>query len=248
MEFDLQRIAFALRRDMVLLKNTFITGILVGSIILFLLCLFNMVWDQKLSPDEFLGSFTLCLFPLGILFTFTVFREFHDPKLNASFLTLPLASGERLVAKWLLCVPLFVIAFSIVGTLVGFFAMLCGAFLFQAPFDVTILFQIGYWKTIFMFSFVQPVFMVGALSFSKNRLGKTVLILGLLFVSFLFFNFIGFGLLNHDFGIFYGNEITSEAFDEASGDFSIIGKWFYGLIFGPVMLWVAYLKIKEKQV
>lgn len=248
MEFDVKRIGFALRRDLVLLKNTFVTGILVGSIALFLLCLFNMIWDQKLSPDEFLGCFTLCLFPLGILFTFTIFREFQDPKLNASFLTLPLASGERLVAKWLLCVPLFIIIFSIIGLLVGFFVMLFVAVLFQAPFDINTLFDTGYWKTITAFSFVQPVFMVGAISFSKNRLGKTLLTLGLLFMGFLFFNFIGFGVLNHDFGIFYGNEITSEAFDEASGDFSTIGKWFYGIVFGPIMLLVAHLKIKEKQV
>ncbi|MEL6483940.1 MAG: hypothetical protein AAFU57_00930 [Bacteroidota bacterium] len=248
MEFDVQRIGLMLKRDIVLLKNTFLTGILVGSIVLFLLCLFNMVWDQKLSPEEFLGSFTLCLFPLGILFTFTLFREFHDPKLNASFLTLPIASGERLAAKWLLGVPLFIIAFSVAGIVIGFLALFCGAILFRVPFDFGVLLQSGYWNTVFLFGLVQPVFMVGALSFSKNRLGKTLLVLGLLFVGFLFFNFIGFGVLNHDFGIFYGNEITSEAFDEASSDFSTIGKWFYGLIFGPVMLWVAYLKIKEKQV
>ena len=248
MEFEVSRIVQFIKRDITLLKGSIITGILVSSIILFLLCLFNMAWDKELSSDEFLGCFALCYFPLGILYTYAICRELQNPKLNHSYLSLPVSTKERITGKWVNAYVAYTIVISMLAVAVGIFAMIVGTIIFRADFTITSLFSVNYWKIVLLYFFIQPVFLVGALSFTKNRIGKTLLVLGILFIGFLIFNFICFGLLNHDFGIFSGQSSGSNGFDKASQDFSLVGKWFYGLIFGPLMLLVAYLKIKEKEV
>nr|WP_299343695.1 hypothetical protein [Allomuricauda sp.] len=247
-EFEISRIIQFIRRDITLSRGGIITSMLVAGILLFLLCLVNMAWDKKLSSDEFLGSFALCFFPLGILYTFAICREFHNPKLNHAYLSLPISNYERVVGKWLNGYLLYTLVFSFLSVSVGLFAMIVGISILGADFTITSFFSWDYWKVIGLYFFIQSTFMVGALSFAKNRIGKTLLVLGVLFIGFLLFNFISFGILNHDFGIFTGESSGSEAFDRASQDFSLIGKWFYGLIFGPLMLLVAYLKMTEKEV
>ncbi|TAI49163.1 ABC-2 transporter permease [Flagellimonas allohymeniacidonis] len=247
-EFDISRIVQFIKRDLTLQKNTITIGLLVGSIVLFLLYLFNMVWDKRLSADEFLGSFSLCYFPLGIFYVYTMLREFQNPKFNHSYLSLPVSNLERITAKWLNGALLYTLVFSLIGIIVGILAMMVGIVVFGAEMHVTAFFSENYWKVVKLFLLIQPTFMVGALTFSKNRVGKTLMVLGLLFIGFLLFNFIGFGILNHDFGVFSGESSGSEAFDRASQDFSVLGRWFYGLIFGPLMLVVAYFKMVEKEV
>ena len=247
-EFEVSRIAQFIRRDITLLKGSIFTGVLVSGIILFLLCVFNMAWDKKLSSDEFLGCFSLCYFPLGIFYTYATCREFQNSKLNHTYLSLPVSTIERIAGKWINAYVLYTIVFSFLAILVGIFALIVGTIVLRADFTISSLFSVNYWNVVFMYFFIQPLFLVGALSFAKNRIGKTLLVLGILFIGFLFFNFICFGLLNHDFGIFSGQSSGSKAFDRASQDFSLVGKWFYGFIFGPLMLLVAYLKIKEKEV
>ncbi|MEM9076082.1 MAG: hypothetical protein AAGC43_03540 [Bacteroidota bacterium] len=247
-EFEVSRIVQFIRRDIVLLKGSIFTGLLVSGIILFLLCLFNMAWDKKLSSEEFLGCFSLCYFPFGIFYTYATCREFQNPKLNHAYLTLPVSTFERITSKWINAYFLYTIVFSLLAILVGIFALIVGTIFLRADFTISSFFSENYWKVVFLYFFVQPIFLVGALSFIKNRIGKTLLVLGILFIGFLIFNFICFGLLNHDFGIFSGESSGSKAFERASQDFSLVGKWFYGLVFGPLMLLVAYLKIKEKEV
>ncbi|MEM9363726.1 MAG: hypothetical protein AAGA43_13895 [Bacteroidota bacterium] len=247
-EFEVSRIIQFIRRDVMLLKGSIFTGILVSGIVLFLLCLFNMAWDKKLSSDEFLGCFSLCYFSFGIFYTYAICREFQNPKMNHAYLSLPVSTLERITGKWANAYILYTVIFSLMAIVVGIFSMIVGTIVFRADFTITSFFSANYWKMVHLYFFVQPIFLVGALSFTKNRIGKTLLVLGVLFIGFLIFNFISFGLLNHDFGIFSSESSGSKAFDRASQDFSLVGKWFYGLVFGPLMLLVAYLKIKEKEV
>jgi len=48
--------------------------------------------------------------------------------------------------------------------------------------------------------------------------------------------------------MFSSEQFDSNAFDLAVEDFSSIGKWFWTIILGPVMLIAAYFKLTEKEV
>ncbi|MEM8999284.1 MAG: hypothetical protein AAGB24_03385 [Bacteroidota bacterium] len=237
-----------IRRDLILHKATLVTGLLVALVLLFLFCWLNMLWDQQLATSEFFGIFGLFYVPLGILFTFSLTKEFNNPKANHLFLVLPVSVFERLCAQWITTTVLYTAVFSILALAVGTLAIIMGIITFRADFNLLSLFSAPYWKVVQLYFIIQPVFLVGALTYSKNRIGKTALALGILFLALLFFNFILYALFNHGYGIFKGESLGSDAFDLASADFSLLGKWFYGLVFGPLMLVVAYLKMAEKEV
>ncbi len=247
-QFSLQRIIQFIKRDLVMLRGTFTTGLLVAIVLLFLFCLFNMIWDKQLALGEFFGIFGMLYIPMGLIFTFSLFKEFSSPKTNHLYLAIPVSIPERLVAKWLIATIIYTIVFSILAVLVGTFAIAVGIVLFGADFNVLSLFSEPYGNVVKVYFFLQPLCMVGAITFLKNRIGKTILSLGVLALSFVLFNFLLYAMLNHNFGIFSEEGLGSLAFKKASADFSTIGKWFYGLIFGPLMLILAYFKMTEKEV
>lgn len=231
-----------------MLRSTLTTGFLVSALLLFLFCLFNMVWDKELTLSEFFGVFGMLYIPMGLLFTFSLFREFSNSKTNHLYLALPISIPERLLSKWLTAVVLYTLVFSIMAVGVGTLAIVMGVIVFKADFTLISLFSEHYWNVIKIYFFLQPVFMVGAITFSKNRIGKTILSLGLVFLGFVLFNVIVYAILNYNLGAFSEDSFGSIAFDKAGTDFSLVGRWFYGLIFGPLMLYVAYIKMTEKEV
>ncbi|PWL38542.1 hypothetical protein DKG77_09780 [Flagellimonas aquimarina] len=247
-EFSLPRIGQFIRRDLTIHKGTFVTGLLVSAVLLFLFCTLNMVWDKKLALEEFFGIFGVFYIPMGVLFTFSLFKEFNDTKSNHLYLSLPISIPERLAAKWFTLTVIYTAVFSLLAILVGMLAITVGTVIFSADFNVLSIFTEHYWNVIKVYFVIQPIFLVGAITFTKNRIGKTVLSLGLLALVFLLFNFILFAIFNHSYGVFSGNAIGSDAIDNVGEDFSMMGKWFYGLIFGPIMLVVAYFKMIEKEV
>lgn len=246
--FSFHRVLQFIKRDLVLLRSTFVTGFFVAVILIFLFCLLNMIWDQQLDLEEFYGIFGLAYLPMGLLFTFSLFREFGNPKTNSLYLTLPISTAERLMAKWLTVNLIYTFVFSIVALLVGTVAMAVGIILFGANFSLLTLFSESYLTIIGTYIFVQPVAMVGALSFSRNKIGKTLLALGIVVLGFFLFNFLLYAMFNHGLGVFDEDGLGSMAFNKAGADFSIFGRWFYGFIFGPLMLVVAYFKMREKEV
>ncbi len=247
-EFNLSRIGLFMRRDLAIYKGTFSTGLLVAIVLIFLFSILNMVWDQQLDLGEFFGIFGLFYIPVGVLFTFSVFREFNNPKSNHLYLALPVSIPERLAAKWLMTSVVYTLVFSALAIIVGTFAVTMGTIVFNADFTLLSFFSEEYWKVVKVYFIIQPLFLVGAITFAKNRIGKTILVLGLLVLGFMLFNFILFGIFNHSYGVFSENSLGSKAVSKAGADFSTIGSWFYGLLFGPLMLVVAYFKMTEKEV
>nr|WP_299174030.1 hypothetical protein [uncultured Allomuricauda sp.] len=247
-EFSLSRIGQFIRRDITIYKSTFVVGLLVGVVLVFLFCALNMMWDQQLSMDEFFGVFGLIYIPMGVLFTFVIFKEFNNTSANQLYLTIPISILERLIAKWLTVTVIYTAVYSVLAVMAGILALLFGVVIRGVDFDVPSLFSIQYWNVLKVYFLVQPLFLVGAIAFRKNRIGKTLLSLGILVLGFMLFNFFLFGIFNHDYGLFSGDPIVSEAFDATSLDFSSLGRWFYGILLGPLLLIVAYFKMKEKEV
>ncbi len=246
--FSFNRVLQFIKRDLVMLRGTFTTGLSLAIVLLFPFCLLNMVWDKQLDLGEFFGIFGLFYIPLGIIFTFALFREFNNNKTNHLYLAIPISIPERLVAKWLTVTFIYTVVFSVIAVLVGTLAIVFGIIAFGADFNLLSLFSEHYWKVVKIYFVLQPIFMVGAISFTKNRIGKTILALGILFLGFMLFNFLLYAMLNYGAGVFSENGLGSQAFDKAGADFSTFGRWFYGLIFGPLMLVVAYFKMTEKEV
>lgn len=248
MEFNIKRIGYAIRKDVILLKNTGFTALAVASGILFIGLFFMTRGDDYLSSDEFMGLFGLCFVVLGVFFSFAILRESHNVKSNQLYFTLPISPLERLTAIWLTTTLIHTLVFTVMALLVGQLAIVAGGIIFGSGFHWVSLFSEGYVKLIKGYFIIQPLFLCGAMAFSKNGIGKTLLTLVLVFIGMLFYGLLLFSILNHGVGVYPGDLIANQAFDKASKDFSGVGTWFFTLIFGPLMLFAAYFKLVEKEV
>ena len=246
--FHLRRVIAHMKRDIFLLKSTVITGVSLAIGVLSLLLLLNFVWDREISPSEFSGAYGFIYFILGIVLTFAIFKELHKQKANQLYLSLPISPLERLTAIWLTTVVVYTVLFTLIGFVIGEFAILF-THLFQASDSIPLMpFTESYWRTIKAYLFLQPLFMFGAIAFKKNRVGKTILSLILIILFFAVFNMMLYGMFNFSYDVFDGGPLASEALEKARNDFSTIGRWILMFIVGPTMLLATYFKLKEKEV
>lgn len=247
-EYSLQRVINHIKRDLFLLKGTLVTGISIAIGILFLLLLLNMVWDKELSTNEFSGIFGFIYFILGIVLTFSIFKEIHNQSSNQLYLSLPISPIERLTAIWLTTTLVYTLVFSILGFVIGEFAIVFGSLFLGADYTPLVPFSENYWGVVKTYLFIQPLFMLGAISFKKNRIGKTILCFVILAIFFAVFNMMFYGLLNYDYAVFDNEPLGTEAMEKARNEFSLGGKWLLMLILGPIMLLATYFKLVEKEV
>ncbi|WP_201919502.1 hypothetical protein [Aquimarina mytili] len=249
MQFSLKRIINSVYRDVTVLRGSIVTGLSIAAGILFIAFLLNLGFgDHSITAEDYAGTSGLLYVLFGVLFTFSIFKEVHDQKKNHLYLTLPISPVERVIAVWITTYILYTVAFTILGVLIGQMAIIFGSLFSKVNLHFISIFSEEYWKMITFYLFVQPVFFYGAIRFGKNRMGKTVLSLLLVFLGILFYNFLIYGMLNHDFDVFSGEQLASEAFNLAKKDFSITGRWLFMIILGPAMFLAGYFRMIEKEV
>ncbi|MEL6916579.1 MAG: hypothetical protein AAFO99_02490 [Bacteroidota bacterium] len=246
--FNFKRIGLSIYRDVVLLRNTIVTALLVSGGLLFIGFLFSLWGDRLVTASEFGSLFGKIYVPLGLLFVFSIFKEAHDKKANHFYFALPLSPLERLTATWFATSVLYTLFFTLFAFFVGQLAILLASLLSKTSFHGLSIFSESYGQSVKFYMLVQPLFLLGAIGFTKNRIGKTLLLLLLAFFSFFIYNGILFSMFNMGYDMFSGDSSVSAAFDSTSADFEIIGKWFWFIILGPVMLIAAYFKLIEKEV
>ncbi|WP_298313387.1 hypothetical protein [uncultured Aquimarina sp.] len=247
-QFNYKRIYHFIRRDLIIRKSSLSTALIVISAILFVFFLINLREDYRITVGEFTNVFGLFYIPLGVLLTFSICKESHDSKANHLYFVLPVSVYERMTAIWFTTTILYTIVFSILSFFVGQFAILTGVILFGTDFHLLPMLSGEYLGFAMFYCIIQPVFLVGALAFKTNRIGKTLLVFVMVFFGVIIYNLILFTMLNYRYDVLPGSALASEAFGLAQNDFSIFGMLIFVVFLGPVMLFVAYCKMLEKEV
>jgi len=245
--FSFDRIWNHVKRDVVLLRSTLLTALAVCSVLLFGFIQLNLFWGKKLGSEEFFGFLTLLYIISGILLSFSYFREFHDHKTSALYLSLPISSVERLTAIWLSAFLGHSLGFLLLGVVVSSFFIFFGSSLFGAELNFVNISLEEYGKMAKTLLFLQPVFLFGAAAFRKNRRAKTFLLVLSTILCLAFFNMALFAGLNRGLDMFDPSGLGSKAFALAQQDFSGFGKWLFMTILGPGMLLATYFKLREKE-
>ncbi|WP_405205660.1 hypothetical protein [Aquimarina sp. LLG6339-5] len=247
LKFNFKRLYHFIRRDLTIRQSSIRTALIVVSAIAFVFFLINLREDHRITEGEFVNVFGLFYIPLGVLFTFFICKESHDSKANHLYFVLPVSIYERIAAIWLTTTILYTIVFTILSFIVGQLAIITGGVLFGTKFHVLPIFSGEYLGFGMFYCIIQPVFLVGALAFRTNRIGKTLLVFVSVFFGVIIYNMILFTMLNYRYDVHLGDAFASEAFGLAQSDFSVFRMLFFvGL--GPVMLFVAYCKMVEKEV
>ncbi|WP_160114706.1 hypothetical protein [Aquimarina sp. AU474] len=246
--FNIKRISLFMLRDLTILKSTITTSLYVVCGLFFISFLIRLRGDLVLSSYDFASVFGKFYIILGILFTFSVFKEAQNQKTNHLYFSLPVSSLERIAAAWLSTVILFTIILTVLGAIIGQLAILIGSMFSETSFHMVSIFSEEYWGAVTFYAIIQPLFLYGALRFKKNRIGKTLLSVLLLIFGLMIYNFMFYGILNHSYDVFSGEDLAAEAFDLTSKDFSGAGKFAFMGILTPLLLAATYFKLVEKEV
>lgn len=248
-QLNIKHIRDFIYRDITLLRGSLITAFSVATAFFFIAIWFSLSGDYIVTSSEFAGIFAIMYMPIGLYFTFAIFREANNKQLNHFYFSLPISPLEKLLATWLTTSVLYTVIFSLFAMIIGQLAIATGSVMANVGFHLLPIFSENYWPIIKFYLVIQPVFLLGAIAFNKNRMGKTLFWMLVLIIGFAVLNgILCFTVNDGAVDMFSSEQYDSNAFELAIEDFSKIGQWFWVIILGPVMLITAYFKLTEKEV
>ena len=247
--FSIQRIRDFIYRDITLLRGSLIIAFSVAAAFFFIAIWASLRSDYVVTQSEFSTIFGIIFIPIGLFLTFAIFRETNNKQLNHFYFSLPISPLEKLLATWFATSILYSILFSVLAMIIGQLAIATGSMLSKVEFHLLPMFSESYWSVIKFYIIIQPLFLLGAVAFNKNRLGKTIFWVLVFIIGFAVLNgVLCFTVNNGAVDMFSTEQYNSNAFDLAMNDFEGVGRWFWGIILGPIMLLAAYFKLTEKEV
>jgi hypothetical protein len=246
--FDINRLSKFVVRQSTLYINQMLLAIAVIFGILFTVTLFTAYFNPE-KLFAIWGFYIAVYFIGGFILSSAAFSELNSPHSGYAFLTLPVSSLEKLLGAWFIT--------SIVYTIIYF--LVVAAMYFVVGIIMPDVQLSGVWGTnpeagsaasqfgeiVLNYMVAQPLFLLGASTFIKHNLLKTLL------SAFIFW--IGVGLYAAlIFWMLFG---SGKAFQPGT-DISIELKDMLEFIFKGViyvvlplfLLTVSYFKIKERQV
>ena len=248
-QFSIQRIRNFIYRDITLLRSSLMIAFSVAAAFFFIAIWVNLRGDYIITQNEFATIFGIIFIPIGLYLTFSIFREANNKQLNHFYFSLPISPLEKLLATWFATSILYTIVFSIFAMVIGQLAIATGSMLSKTTLHLLPMYSESYWSVVKFYLVIQPLFLLGAIAFNKNRLGKTVFWVLIVVIGLAVLNgILCFTVNDGAVDMFSSEQFDANAFDLAVNDFSVIGKWFWTIILGPVMLLAAYFKLTEKEV
>ena len=251
MEFSFTRIINLIVRYAAIHGKSFITIISAISGGILLISWLSNIGKPETDYNTMVYLFYVAVFISGFWFSSYIFSELHKPSKAYKYLTLPASNIEKLVSSWLISsVGTVVISFIFINLTSLALAVLC-KFIFGIDFKLLYINEdYRFWEIILKFIILQPLFLSGAIVFSKNNFFKTILWL-LLFaftmalVSFLFTYLILPGEFRFQSNSF---EDIPALIDFFEGPVVKASEFVLTYVIGPFFLIVSYFKLKESEI
>jgi hypothetical protein len=250
-QFNIQRLILLIRRQIILNKKSWLMAAtsIIGVFILISVIVIihnDEVNEHYFYPRVSLLKFTLtALFLAGLIFTSKSLSELHSSQKAPGFLTLPASNLEKLLSIWLLTGPGFILFSTLTVLLIRIIAFGFTPIPYSLEEGESWL-TFHSTQTAMVYLLIQPVVLLGAVSFKSKPLLKTILTL---LTALLTLGLFTAGLIWLLFG-------ASRELQDAAIDFSIfIDKFHFkqllsilSWIWAPFFMLVAYFKLKERQV
>lgn len=267
--FSFKRLSFLLRRELAANSKSSWIIVLAAFVIFYLSTLSNVNNGIGLDSSSssmltilkiLLWQFTPSLMVSGFILSSIAFLELGNSAKKQAYLSIPASHLEKWASKWLLTAIIYPIAFLLFFQL---FAQLCYWTVYYS-FGVHLvtfsLFDPLIWQMIGIYILTQSLFLLASVSMPRFSIFKMIAILfGLAFLIMIFVN-IGFffsqpsfGLYNFDFvngpqwGANYRIRPNENDFWESDSSLKVFLLVCY-LVVLPIVLFISYLKLTEKEV
>ncbi len=243
--FNIRRFTILLRNDLLVNKNKLM--LMLGALLFIISAFFVLVSSGPKVHDDSLHQviFIFSYLILGWYMTANLFREFADKPRAIYYLTSPTSQLEKYLSKFILTTVVFTLFY------VSFYSLM------SYVLDITLFNQnVNGWNHDYIFAFISvylighSVFIVGAISFNKYALIKTLFSLFIIFtIGFIVVFILGSGGYLNAKPAFenYSILVQKGTFVESV----IFGEHFVkAIIFGvPILLWfIGFMKLKEKEI
>lgn len=247
--FSIHRIALLLRRQAFMSSNTLIVAAGLAAFLLIVLLLTGYNSNEAINDQVFYGITLPMVILGGFIFSSLIFNELQNREKAVFFLSLPATSLEKLVAGWLVSSPIFIVLIYVLlmvvnilsGTLLSLFPG--KEFVFIDPFYPPLLNSLGIYMVL------QTIFLLGALYFKKNNFFKTVLAIFLVALVCFVWGILMVYLVGGTNNIHMENVDFSEQWRNFGENvLPYIAKTIFWGITGPFFLFIAWLRLKEREV
>lgn len=132
-----------------------------------------------------LSLYKVMLYAGGVLITGSIFNDLHDPLRANAYLMLPCSNLERFLSKWILSAPGYALTLLVAYYILAWASFLITSFIFNHYVVGINLWQSNLWESIGEYILLQSIFLLGAAYFKRFTLIKTVLCLGLSYLSYI---------------------------------------------------------------
>ena len=247
--FSLQRVALLVRRQARMSGNSLIVAAGVAAFLLIVLLITGYNSPEAISANAFYGTTLPIVILGGFVFSSLIFNELQSREKAIFFLSLPATSLDKLAAGWLISSPIFVVLIFVLlmvvnlltGTLLSLFPG--KEFIFVDPFFPPLLNSLGAYMVL------QTVFLLGAVYFKKNNFFKTILSLFLISMVISLWALLMVYFISGKTEINMGNIDFPEHWKRfAENSLPSIAKTIFWGIIGPFFLFIAWLRLKEREV
>ncbi|MEM8528164.1 MAG: hypothetical protein AAGG68_26205 [Bacteroidota bacterium] len=264
--FSIERLGLLLRKDFNQIRKTglIITG--VGFLILFLTfyhSLSNELTGYYNQNPNFnyhnfrtlVDLFAVLFLVVGFVFTSIAYSDLIRVPKAQNYLSLPATTFEKWMSKWLLTAVAFPIAFLLLYQVFSWFCYAVGQSMGVEIITLP-LFDPYVWRITSYYLVFQSIFLLGAVSLPKVSFFKTIAVgIGLVVVALLVANLVlwiikpelGHGVSwQFDFS-FSGWRIPDEKRYFLSYQLGSSLLKIFCCLFFPIIAFVSYLKLKERE-
>jgi len=219
---------------------------LIGIGAIFGIQLLVSLFAAYFFPTQITSLISLYLFIFvisGIVYTSGIFQELNSAERGYAFLTLPVSTLEKMLGSWLLSSPLFILVYFLLISLIYGLSTLVA----HDMSSFTALFSQRTGNAIGGYLIAQTIFFLGACTFKKNSLLKTLLSLFLIGVGLSICMAICAWFLFRG-GIGTGGTFTWGVADFSGAGFNKTVHNIFLALLAPFLLLVSYFKLKEREV
>lgn len=195
--------------------------------ILFALLLFLFAGNQPWPS----GLYGFLLFVGGCILSSRAFQELGDKTKAQFYLTLPCSPLEWVFSRWLLTAPLYVISTLLLYWVISLVKMLLAMALVHTPFIPVDMLNPWLWLMLAQYLVLQSLFFLGAATFKRFVLIKTLLSLLCFFIVLTVISWILLANLAH-------------GYDYNSVMMTVPGNFFWiWVVLMPFCWYLTYLKL-----
>ncbi len=125
-----------------------------------------------------LATYYLILYVGGFIISSFAFGDYHDPGKAFLSLTLPCSNLERFLSRWILTSVIYAIGLLVLYYLFSLISYMINTWVYHQPFQLINILQPELWIEIGTYIVLQSVILLGAITFRKYVLIKTMLVIG----------------------------------------------------------------------